>query len=240
MLAAAFIRYDFGAANFAHFIEGALMRTKLTQILLVTVLVLTAGASPVTAQFDDLFLLSLDTLPYDNCQRGYFGQSYAMNLILWNSTSPTGLVSGFECRLLQEGFVQVTGLEVPGQGFNLGTATNLIVGYAEPVLVAEATILATITYVVVDSPTATVTPPVTGDKASPICGDAQSSFSLVPTLKPSLPGLMAYVYPDGGNDILVPAGSISGGVGRDFLVDVIPVATDVQSWGSVKALYRTP
>jgi len=157
----------------------------------------------------------MDAAPYS---------SHTIYVVLTNPTQPDGttevdFVGGFECMIIPSGGL-VTGTVFPVESVNVGTNTNIIVGFADPVAVGPDRIVtvATVTYVLtVDSATFTLGLP---DPPNP------NNPTAMTFLDASLNELPCY---PSSSDWSLPVFGVN---------DDTPVGSEVSSFGSVKSLYR--
>ena len=224
------------------------MKSRITLLLLATFLVM--NAAPSNAQsFENTFRFSVyEEFSYD-CGNDTGLPVYTVMLYVHNPVNPdfealgsrpVQQIDGFECALVEWGNLRLLGAQFPVPAINVGTTANLVVGYSVPIPVVSdgLTILATISYAMLPPSVNQAGISETVETASPQpCDFATSGLYLAPTQFPAIVGSLAYLDADDTNDPLVAASPYSYDY-PSFRVDQWPVATEQQSWGSIKSLYR--
>lgn len=144
---------------------------------------------------------------------------------VFEGTVPVENINGFEATVTVPAGMFAVGVTFPPGGTNFATAPNLQVGYNGPNLVEDGVcVLAEISIVA--------------------GATADSHFYLNPlAIGSSIPGHMVVVANTGGTE---QARTVGYPVSGDYANEVFtlnptgggPVATETQSWGNVKSLYR--
>ncbi len=137
-----------------------------------------------------------------------------------SSTRDVRFVSGFECGIDPPTGDFLLGVDFPLPAVNVGSADNLIVGFAGavPVSSARAAMLATVRVL--------------------SFGDNREGYLLATASPPSLPGLMAYVDAEDTGDDLVGMMPASGAFDRPVFWFGNWHVRENAPWGAVKSLYR--
>jgi hypothetical protein len=188
-------------------------------VIPLAVLLLAAGAA--SAQVD----------PGDNGIGVYFDEQASQNcltvgdiqivdawLMLTRPTA-TGGVAAFECRLDVPDNLLLVNTLYTTQGYNLAASPDQLVGFITPLPHAPIVVLAQLQFLTLDT--------------------APAYLYLGPIERPSVPGQMVYVAPD---DVGTKVPMIWSTGGPGYPVASIngdcAVASEHESWGGVKALYR--
>lgn len=226
------------------------MKSKIPFLLLATVLVVIAA--PVNAQWDsNTFMLTADTgWPSYYCLGGTNPVDNVLYLVVEDpinpdfessGSRPVQQINGFECALVDWGNFRVLSVQYPVPAVNIGSTANQVVGYSVPIPVVSGgpTILATITFAILPPTKSQASNRADVGAKSPLpCSTATDGLFFAITERPSIVGSMAYLDAEDTNDPLVAATTWNGFDQPAFLVEPWAVATDNQSWGSVKSLYR--
>jgi len=214
-------------------------------ILLLGAVLMSAPAG--SAQTTNLMGVVYGNDWFENCIWGPGFQTYVAQVFVQNPVNPdfdgTGAphpvswINGFECRLWLEGDAILLGWHFPVNAIDAGTDGNTVVGFAEPVPVVEGRAIVATLEIFLGG---TGIPPVSG-KSSPLpCEQPTAAAHMAPIRPvPSVPGMLAYLDADDPDDPLVGA-TPYWGVSPDIvlLMEAEPVATEQQTWGGIKALYR--
>lgn len=135
-------------------------------------------------------------------------------------TRDVGLVSGFECGLQPPSGDFVLGVDFPQPAVNVGSTSNLIVGYATAV-------------------------PVDGSRTATLAsvrvlsfGNNREGYRLALASPPSLPGTLAYVDGEESGDNLVAMMPVSGSFDRAVFCFGDWKLREQAQWGEVKSLFR--
>jgi len=149
-------------------------------------------------------------------------------------------VSGFECRAWLEGAGFLLGWSYPVNAVNAGTKGNTVVGFATPIPVIDQFVVVATVEIFLTYPTGQADPDA--KLAPPLaCNDPTAWLYMAPCAPlSSIVGMMAFLDAEDTDNPLVGAALYGNLQGEDLsmLLEVQPVATDIQSWGGVKALYR--
>jgi len=226
------------------------MKTKIMLLLLTTVLMMIAA--PVVAQWDpNTFMLNADTAwPSYYCLSSTSPVDNILYLVVENpinpdfessGSRPVQQINGFECALVDWGNFRVVSVQYPVPSINIGSTSNQVVGYSVPIPVISGgpTILATITFAILPPTKSQLNKRVDAVAGSPLpCETATDGVFFAPTERPSIVGSMAYLDAEDTDDPLIAATTWNGFDQPAFLVEPWTVATENQSWGSIKSLYR--
>ncbi len=135
-------------------------------------------------------------------------------------TRDVGLVSGFECGLQPPSGDFLLGVDFPQPAINVGSSSNLIVGYAAAV-------------------------PVDGNRAATLAsvrvlsfGNNREGYRLALADPPSLPGTLAYVDAEDPGANLVAMMPVSGTFDRAVFCFGDWKLREQAQWGEVKSLFR--
>lgn len=112
---------------------------KLVAILLASLVASTALA--VVDPDPDMMGVYFDTNADNVCVTAAFLAHVPAYIIYTNPTEP--MVVGFECQITKTAGNSAITTTFPVPGTNVGTATNIIVGYGNPIPTAPATVMAT-------------------------------------------------------------------------------------------------
>lgn len=137
-----------------------------------------------------------------------------------NSTREVRQVAGFECGIRPPTGDFVLGVDFPLTAVNVGSTSNLIVGFAGavPVGSARAATLATVRVL--------------------SFGDNRDGYLLATASPASIPGMMAYVDAEDTGDDLVGMLPASGDFARPVFWFGNWHVRESAQWGAVKSLYR--
>ena len=218
--------------------------------LLVTLILLALTALPAAAQYitENLFTINPDpySTAYDfDCRYTAENQTQVWTLFLFDPVNfdfdggqvrPVTQVGGFECRVLATEGVNILNWTFPVPSINVGQGPDLVVGFSEPVPVVDRQVaLATCEIFFGAASFELPEAPI------PRCTNHANAFvHITPTLRQSIPGLVAYLDADDPQNNLV-AGACSGPLDPDFKFQLIqeePVDVEGRTWGTLKALYR--
>lgn len=205
------------------------------------------GTSPLFAQLDsNLMGLTSNSDYFEWCVFGPGMQVYTAHVYIQNpvnpgfdggGSQPVNWINGFECRFVAEGDVTLLGLHFPVDAIDAGTNGNTVVGFAEPVPVVGGTALLATLEMFLHTPGSEPA----DLKRSPLPCDGATGFVYMLPTRPtsSIEGVMAYLDADDPDDPLVAAYNAWGfPEGLALLLEVVPVATEQQTWGTIKTLYR--
>jgi hypothetical protein len=196
---------------------------------LLTLLLVLAVAPGASASDDNLLGLFYDTAA-DVAEIEVSANSmHTLYLVLINPVNDAydgggirdvSLVWGFECAIEPPAGDVLLGIEFPGPAINLGTADNIVAGYATAVPVASSrtAMLASISVLTL--------------------GNNPEGYRLAPASPASLPGLMAYVDYDDPDDNLVGMNPVSGAWDRPVFTFGDYTIEQNLRWGGVKSLFR--
>lgn len=219
----------------------------MKKLFTILALLVAFAAIPAQAQFENSILVSKSEYYNDFCLRGLTGQTYTVFLYLMNPINydfgdgeirSVYNVGGFECRLHAEGDVIILDKRFPVPSIDVGQAESMIVGFSEPVLVNGdgLALLAEVDVFLAEGSDPVGTP----DKVSPLpCDGATGFLYLYPSYPPSIEGRMAYLDWDDPDNPVVGADRLwDYDDYPSLMLEPIIVATEDQSWGSIKAIYR--
>lgn len=191
-------------------------------------LVLTAAALLISgnafAQLDpdpDGVGIYFDPCACGNCVTLPEGMHYAW-LVITHPTAPQG-VHGWECAITTDGPIFVLEYAPEGLWVNAATPPNFAIGLAEPLMnpyMFPTVVVMQLAFQLIDV-------------------SVPAAFYLEPVQFPSIPGLL--VYADGADPSnLIEMRQSTGGPGEPVAVinGDCPVATQDETWGGVKNLYR--
>ena len=224
---------------------------KLTKIFLIFLLIGLWGMPSVGAAQDNTFWLS--SHPFDfwsSCIQGAANQTYTVSFYVDSPVNPdfdasgsrsVESINGFEFKAIFAGNLAITGVTYPVPAINIGTDTNYVVGFSQPITVVagEPTLLATFEVFMGSWQTGEleILSPETSGSPLP-CDVPHGAVYLVTTDRPSIAGTMAFLDADDPDDPLVAASSAAGADYPDLRGEIIGVATEGSNWGTLKALYR--
>ena len=218
---------------------------KALMILLAGAVLL--GTSPLFAQaYPNGMGLAAESSYFDYCVYGPGMQVYIVYVFIDNpvnpdfdggGSNPVSWINGFEGRFVAEGDATLLGMHFPVNAIDAGTNGNTVVGFAEPVPVVDGRAIVATLEIFLQSP-------VGGPdevKRSPQPCDAATGFVYIFPTRPtsSIEGKLAYLDADDPDDPLVAAQVWLGWEdGLALVLEVVPVATEQQTWGTIKTLYR--
>jgi hypothetical protein len=136
------------------------------------------------------------------------------------STRDVGYVSGFECGLVPPSGDLVLGVDFPAMAVNVGSTSNLIVGYgtAVPVSSSRAATLASVRVLTF--------------------GNNREGYRLAQASPPSLQGSLAFVDAEDPGANLVAMMPVSGAFDRAVFCFGDWKLREQAPWGEIKSLFR--
>lgn len=145
-------------------------------------------------------------------------------------------VSGFECKLIPHEGVTILAVNFPVPAIDVGRNGGMVVGFSEPIPVVPGgkTILATVdvffggdtSFPLLDQPTS-------------LCYMGYNTWiQVTETFPASIEGSVAFIDADDPDDPLVAAFYNPDHDLRIYLLKDPSVATEINTWGQVKAIYR--
>jgi len=195
---------------------------KTTVYALLALLILVSGANAQLDPDNDGIGVYFDPCACVNCISMDVGLQRAF-LVITHPTSPQG-VGGWECKMWMEGPAYMTNVDLQGQEINMGTPPEYIVGTVEPQI--NPFTYPAIVVAVIDFLITTTADPIT--------------FWIDGTRFHSLPERVPAYLDGSDNNIIKELKQATGG--RDFPVATVngdcAVATETETWGGVKALFR--
>ena len=195
---------------------------KTTVYALLALLILVSGAYAQLDPDKDGIGVYFDPCACVNCISMDVGLQRAF-LVITHPTSPQG-VGGWECKMWMEGPAYMTNVDLQGQEINMGTPPEYIVGTVEPQI--NPFTYPAIVVAVIDFLITTTADPIT--------------FWIDGTRFHSLPERVPAYLDGSDNNIIKELKQATGG--RDFPVPTVngdcAVATETETWGGVKALFR--
>lgn len=208
------------------------------------------GVQTGYAQNENLMGFSTDPLNIEQCAVGTGNQIYLAHAFISRPVNndfeggevrQVEWISGFECRAWVEGDAILLGWTFPVNAIDAGVNGNTMVGFATPVPVVDRFVVVGTVQIFMAYPTGQTGGDSDGLKVSPLpCDNATGFLYMKHTMPlPSIPDMMAYLDAEDTDDPLVGA-TLYGALGDDLAMqlEVQPVATEPQTWGGVKALYR--
>ncbi len=179
---------------------------------------------------------------YDaNCFRLYNNTQVTLDFYLFNPVNPdfgTGAertvtnVSGFECKVTGTEGINILGWSFPVPYLNFGDSGELIVGYSEPVPVVGGAVKLASVDLFVGNITSFTLPAAPAGRC---VNEDNAALEIGLANVQSIAGFTAYVDADDPVDPLVAGQVMSLQIA---IYEEQPVATDSQTWGTLKALYR--
>jgi len=137
------------------------------------------------------------------------------------TTRDVSLVSGFECGIVPPSGDFVLGVQFPQLAVNLGSAQNIIAGFASEVPVTGASRTAVLAFLSVMS-----------------SGNNATGWFLQPASPASLAGTMAYVDAEDPDDNLVNMMPVGGRFDQPVFWFGDWHVEEARQWGDVKVLFR--
>jgi len=212
-----------------------------TRALILCALVLLAASR---VQADGYISLVEDSSAHDyNCHIVYENTTATLELGLFDPVNPAfgnegarpvENVAGFECKLIPHEGIIILGVHYPVPAIDIGEDGELIVGYGEPVPVAEygKTVLATVD-VFFGGETSFELP----EEATMPCYMEFNTWIQVTSIHlPSIPGSAAYLDADDPFDPLVAAEYNEGPDFKFHLLLEPTVSSETLSWEGIKTI----
>ncbi|MFT5098622.1 MAG: hypothetical protein ACI9HY_000731 [Planctomycetaceae bacterium] len=228
----------------------------MTRLLFVAILAITTLAGPTVVFAGGLMDFDYCAGIHPSCcQHAVIGSIVTVDITVRDLVNPTFGFEGsrpvtsirrFEVALVMDPGLYITDLTYPVQAVNLGDLENLDVFYVTPLPVGDYfTVLATVTFILTGFPEENLfaNPPLypCHYEFDPAVA-AVAAVAAYPVAEPSLAGRIVLTDAD---DPSVPIFALDS-TEEEWLIprfrframQEAPVATEDESWGTIKALYR--